>query len=123
MTMSNRDHAASARQIASCCIDLVPKAAVSRLPPRRHPGQHRNAPVDVVIDDHLTLGVVLPVQSADVLGKGSLPGNRHRQEQGVEGSVVEAFTEVAAGCENESLIGIRSRKAVLRGPPLALIPP
>jgi hypothetical protein len=49
-----------------------------------------------------TSGLVPSVQPTDVLCQRSLPGDRHREEQGVKPSVVEAFAEVAAGSEDQS---------------------
>jgi len=35
-----------------------------------------------------------PVQPADILRQRAFPGNRHRQEQGVEPGVIEAFADI-----------------------------
>lgn len=51
-------------------MNLVPKAPIYCLAPGRHASQHLNTIINVVVDDHLALGMVLPMQSADILGEG-----------------------------------------------------
>src|SRR5947209_3840132 len=48
------------------------------------------------------------VEPAGVLDDRALPGDRHRQQERVQTGIVEAFTDVATGCEHES--GLVSRK-------------
>ena len=58
------------------------------------------------------------MQSADVLGECALPRNRHGQEQRVERSIVEAFSEVAAGRKHQSFLCIRPFQTFLGYAPL-----
>lgn len=52
--------------------------------------------VDEVDDSDAALAGVLTVQAAGVLRKRALPGDGHRQYQGVEGRMVEAFADQLA---------------------------
>lgn len=65
-------------------FNLIAKSAIPRLPLQRHAGEHGHAGIDVVLDDYGAFGVVLTVQSADVLGERALPRDRHGEEQGIE---------------------------------------
>ena len=48
--------------------------------------------------------MVQAVQSADVLGNRSAPGNGQRQEQGVQPRVVETFADVSSGGKQYPLL-------------------
>src|ERR1700730_8110425 len=48
-----------------------------------------------------------PVKTPDVLLKRSLPRNRHRQEECIQPSVIEALAYVAAGRQNDSWLALR----------------
>ena len=52
-------------------LDGVTQAAIAGLPPRRHSAQDRHRLVDIVVDDHLALTMVLTVEPADILRERS----------------------------------------------------
>src|SRR6202034_3212294 len=76
--------------------DLKSPGPVASLALRRHLRQQRFVEIDIVVDDHLARVDVLPLEASGVLGQGSPPGNRKREEEGVEPRVVAAFAQVAA---------------------------
>ena len=85
-----------------------------------HPRQHRDVQVSVVVDAHLALAVMQPVQSTDVLRDRSMPGDGKRQEQGVEPGVVESLADVAAGRQEHAILmrwnrGQRGVRAIALG--------
>ena len=55
----------------------------------RHAPQSGYGLVGVVVDQHLALGRMQPVQAPHMLRERSSPCDRHREEQGVEAGVVE----------------------------------
>jgi hypothetical protein len=69
---------------------------------RRHAREHRHVHVDIVVNNHFFLPVVVAMQAPDVLRKRSLLGDRHGEEQSIEPGIVEPFTEIAAGCKDYS---------------------
>src|SRR5262245_26072827 len=92
---------------------FITEAAIPSLALERHAGKERHATVDVVIDDYLTLGVVLPVQPTDVLRERAAPRDRHGQKKCVKRGIVEAFAEVAARRKYEALLGVRRLQELL----------
>src|SRR5262245_8176238 len=48
-----------------------------------------------------------PVKSARILREGSAPGYGHREKQRVEARIVKTFTEVTAGCHDDTLFTLR----------------
>ncbi len=66
------------------------------------------------------------MKAAAVLDQRALPGNGHREEEGVEAGVIEPLADVAAGREYEPFGSVRNRgepvAAELRRS-LAVIPP
>jgi hypothetical protein len=50
---------------------------------------------------------MLAMQPADILCQSSLPGDRHRQKQCVEPSVIKAFANVATCSEYQALLILR----------------
>jgi hypothetical protein len=63
--------------------------------------------VDVVVDANVALGGVGATKATGVLRDGSLPSDRHRQQQRVESRVIEAFADVAAGGEYDARLIVR----------------
>ena len=61
---------------------LVPHGPVSPQPPLVHAGEHGNVEVGVVVDEDFGFTFTQAVQAAGILGQGSPPGDRQRQEQG-----------------------------------------
>ena len=55
------------------------------------------AHVHEVDDPYIGFGSVLTVQPARVLLERALPGNRHRQHQGIERRVVKTFADQFPG--------------------------
>ncbi len=48
-----------------------------------------------------------PVQASRILSKGSLPRYREGQEERVQPGVIKAFSQIAARCQNNTLVAIR----------------
>ncbi len=69
-----------------------------------HPREHCDVQVSVVVNAHFTLAFMQAMQSADVLRDRSMPGDRKRQEQGVEPGVVESLADVAARCQEHAIL-------------------
>jgi hypothetical protein len=44
------------------------------------------------------------MQPTDILSERALQGNRHRQEKRIEPGVIVAFSNVASGRQNQSLL-------------------
>ena len=66
------------------------------------------------------------VQPAGVLGKNPAPGNRHRQKQGVEPRVIEAFAEITTRRHQHPFFagpGLSPRLRLPRALGRALMPP
>ncbi len=61
---------------------------------------------DVVVDSDVVLVGMFTVETSGVLLKRSLPGNRHRQYQGVERRVVEAFSHQPPGRKQYMRCGV-----------------
>src|SRR5450759_5584833 len=57
---------------------LIPDATF-----RSHAGENRHAHINIIVDDHLALGIVETVQPARILGKRAFPCDRHGKEQGI----------------------------------------
>ena len=74
-----------------------------------HFAEHWNRGVHVVVDPHFRFFGTQAVQATCVLNEGSSPGNRKREEQGVETRVVEALADVSAGGEQEAFLAIGDR--------------
>jgi len=71
-----------------------------------HAKQGRVTGIHEIDDLHVGLGGVFPMQSASVLLQRPLPRDRHRQDKGVEGRMVESFPdEPAGGQQNARRIG------------------
>ena len=85
----------------------ITKAPISQLPLGRHLREHRLILIDVVVDDHVSLRRVQPVQSTGILGERSAPGNRHGQKQRIKPCIIEAFTEITAGRDKHAFLAIR----------------
>src|SRR5674476_45176 len=69
---------------------LIPDATF-----RSHAGENRHAHINIIVDDHLALGIVETVQPARILGKRAFPCDRHGKEQGIKTGIVEALTKIA----------------------------
>jgi hypothetical protein len=76
---------------------------------RSHAGESRHAHVDIIVDDHLTLGIVETVQPARIPGKRAFPCDRHGKEQGIETGIVETLTKIASGRDNDAFLGLGNR--------------
>ncbi|WP_230989517.1 ParB/RepB/Spo0J family partition protein [Devosia faecipullorum] len=85
-------------------LDHVAQRAITRPSLRGHPGENRNRRIDIVHDQDIPLSVVLTMQPPDILRQGPLPGDRHRQEQSVEASIIKAFADIAACREDQALM-------------------
>jgi hypothetical protein len=80
-----------------------PVATLALVP---HANQGWVTGVDEVDDPHIGLAGVLSMQPASVLLQRSLPRDGHRQDQGIEGRMVESFAdELAGGEQNTRRIG------------------
>ena len=53
--------------------NFIPQTSIPDLPLQRYAGKNGNAAIDVVVDDHFALGMVLAMQTADVLGERAFP--------------------------------------------------
>ncbi len=83
--------------------------------------QRPHAHVDIVVDDHLALGVVVTVQPAGILGKRAFPRDRHGKEKGIETGIIEPLAEIAPGRDNDTFLGLGNR-GEMRGDVAALLP-
>ena len=71
------------------------------------------AEVEPVDDAHAGLTALLPVQPAGVLLQRAFPGHGHRQQQGVERRVIEAFPHQSPGGQHDA--GCLRRQLLQRG--------
>src|SRR5260370_7783707 len=69
-----------------------------------HSQQHRDLSVHVVMDPHLGLRRVAPVESAAVLDQRSFPRDGHGEKERIEPSIVEPFTDVTT-CPQDHPLG------------------
>ena len=106
--------------------NFIPQTSIPDLPLQRYAGKHGNAAIDVVVDDHFALGMVLAMQTADVLA--SVPFHEmspklhsKSQKQRIEGGVVEAFAEGAPGRQYEALFAMWRFETGLSGAALARV--
>src|SRR5450759_1868262 len=83
---------------------LIPDATF-----RSHAGENRHEHVNIIVDDHLALGIVEPVQPARILGKRAFPCDRHSKEQGIKTGVVKTLTKIASGRDNDPFLGLGNR--------------
>jgi hypothetical protein len=60
--------------------------------------------VSVVIDQHFGLLVVKPMQATGILSQRPLPGDGHREEEGVQARIIEALAQVTSGREQDALV-------------------
>ncbi|WP_072061637.1 hypothetical protein [Synechococcus sp. GFB01] len=60
------------------------------------------AEIDPVDDPHAGFASLLPMQAAGVLLQRALPGHGHRQQQGVERRVIEAFAHQPPGGQHDA---------------------
>ena len=98
---------------AAVQTDFIAERAISRASPRRHPHQHWNTTIDIVIDNDLTFPIVEPVQTASILSKRSPPRDRHREKQRVESRIIEPLPEVSPSCNQQSLFVVSNRREAL----------
>src|SRR5208282_15406 len=98
---------------ATVQTNSISERAVSRASPRRHPRQHRDMRINIVIDNDLTFPVVEPVQTASILSKRSPPRDWHREKQRVESRVIEPLPEVSPSCNQQSLFVISNGREAL----------
>ena len=56
------------------------------------------------------LSIVKPMETANILLQRSLPGDRHRQEQRVQTSVVKTLANVTASCQDDSWLALRNSR-------------
>ncbi len=68
-----------------------------------HSAQHWHFNFCVVVDPHLALPGMKPMEATRVLDKRPFPRYRHRQKQRVEPGIVEPFTDVAPGRDDQAL--------------------
>lgn len=54
--------------------------------------------VNIIVDTDFTLAFMQAMQSPDILCQRSMPGDRHRQEKGIQAGVIKAFADELAGC-------------------------
>ena len=106
----------SERRLASCVAD----GAIRSEALLEQPQEHRNLPVDVVVDPNLGLCRMRPVKASAVLDERALPRDRHREEEGVETGVVEALADVATRREDEALGRVQNRGKLIGGATLLL---
>ena len=55
------------------------------------------------------------MQAPDVLGDGSAPGNRERQEEGVEARIVEAFANKSTGGDHNAGLAVGGALETIEG--------
>src|SRR5579864_2930880 len=87
-------------------LQPVAERSISRLAFRGHAREHGNGPIDVIVDDHLMLALMVTVKPTDILRKRALPRDRHRKEQGIESRIIKTFAQIAPGSENEAFLAI-----------------
>jgi hypothetical protein len=80
----------------------VAHCTISTLPLAPHPQQRRVSGIDEINDPDIGLGSVLTVKAAGVLLQGSLPRDRHCQQQRVERWMIEAFADQLADREQNA---------------------
>ena len=96
----------------------VANGFIASAPPVEHPSEHRHVDVGVVVDAHLALGIVQPVQSTGVLGHRAGPRHGKCQEQRVQPCIVEPLTHVLAGRQHHpALLGGNRRQSFGHGGP------
>ena len=95
-----------ARRSAAGLCDLIPERPVPRAAPVGHLGQDWLQGIDVVVDDHLPLCGVDPMEAAGILRQRPSPRDRHGKEQRVEACIVEALAEVAPCRDDHALLPI-----------------
>ena len=78
----------------------VSQVPVSYLALSGHLREHCLIPIDVIVDNHVTLRRVEAVEPSSILGERAAPRDRHGQEQSVEPRIIEALAEIAA-CRHE----------------------
>src|SRR5204862_6494796 len=66
-----------------------------------HPGEDGDVAVDVVVDADLYLPRMQAMEATRILHQRALPRDRHREKERVEPRVVESFTDVAAGRDEQ----------------------
>ena len=81
---------------------FIAKTAITRSAFSGHARKNRLATIDIVVDHHLDLVGMQTMQPSGILGKCSLPRNRHRQYQGIEWRVIEAFSYQFAGGKQDA---------------------
>ncbi len=101
-------------------IDRIAEGSIASLPPDRHPRENRGQGVDVVIDDHFTLSVMITMEAAHVL-HASVPF----QDTGIVRKSVssrassESFAEVSACGQQNAWTFVAGAK---RAPPRPAAP-
>jgi hypothetical protein len=69
-----------------------------------HARKNRNCAIDVVVNGDLILALMVAMKPTHVLGKGTFPRNGHCEEQRIQTSIVKAFSQIAAGGEDEAFL-------------------
>jgi len=90
-------------------VPRVADRAVPAQPRLEHAQEHRHLAVYVVEDPDLTLTRMQPMQPARVLHERTLPRYGQREEESIKSRVVEAFTDVAPGREEQTFFVRRNR--------------
>ena len=88
-------------------FDRIAERSVSGPSLCSHASQNRHSAIDIVDNQNVCLPVMLTMEPADILGQCSFPGDRHRQEQRIEPAVIEAFTDIPAYREYQTLLIVR----------------
>ena len=113
-----------ARDRAGRKEDRVADGLVAAATPIEHSRQHRHVEVGIVVDAHLSLAVVEPMESARVLRDRASPRDRQRQKQRVQARIVESLSDVFAGGKNDSCFIARDGcQPIGHGLPLLLTHP
>ena len=67
-------------------------------------GNHRHGTIQIIVNDDFLFVGMEPVEPANILLKGALPRDRHREKKGVEPRVVKSFTDVASRREKDAVL-------------------
>jgi hypothetical protein len=112
----------SAKDELQCCVRrsqcklrlicLISEAAISGLPFSAHFREHWLVNIDV--DEHFALGGMRAVEPARILGERAALGDRQREEQRGQPSVVEAFAEKRPMATSTSSSTVPTRTLVIR---------